>query len=74
MTQFYSTPQVAGLLDIKPDTLQKAIWQQRVKAPMKGPSGQYLWTLQDIEHASWVLFHKPYEPTEGNENDKDKTN
>ena len=68
MNQFYSTPQVAGLLGIKPDTLQKAIWQGRVKAPMKGPSGQYLWTLQDIEHTSWALLHRAYEPMEGNGN------
>ena len=66
MESFYSTPQVAGLLDIKPDTLQKAIWQGRVKPPMKGPSGQYLWTLRDIEHACWALLHKLYEPTGDN--------
>ena len=62
MNQFYSTPQVAGLLGIKPDTLNKAIWQGRVNPPMKGPSGQYLWTLPDIEHASWVLRHQSYKP------------
>jgi hypothetical protein len=68
MNQFYSTRQVAGLLNLKPDTLQKAIWQNRVKPPMKGPSGQYLWMLSDIERASWALLHKAYEPTEGDEN------
>ena len=67
METFYSTRQVAGLLNIKPDTLAKAIWQERVNAPAKGPSGQYLWTLRDIEHASWVLLHKVYEPAEGRE-------
>lgn len=68
MPQFYSTRQVAGLLHLKPDTLQKAIWQNRVRPPMKGPSGHYLWMLSDIERASWVLLHKSYEPTEGDEN------
>ena len=63
MNQFYSTRQVAGLLNIKPDTLQKAIWQGRINPPEKGPSGQYLWTLQDIQHVCWVLLHKSYEPT-----------
>ena len=65
MNQFYSTRQVARLLAIKPDTLQKAIWQRRVRPPEKGPSGQYLWTLRDIEHASLVLLHRAYKPTEG---------
>ena len=71
MTQFYSTRQVAGLLAIKPDTLQKAIWQGRVNPPMKGPSGQYLWTLRDIQHSSWALLHKAYELAEGDDNSKD---
>lgn len=64
MTQFYSTRQVAGLLDIKPDTLQKAIWQGRVNPPSKSPSGNYLWTIEDIERASWALLRKAYEPAE----------
>lgn len=55
MTQFYSTRQVAILLAIKPDTLQKAIWQLRVEAPQKGPSGNYLWTASDIERTSWAI-------------------
>ncbi len=63
MTQFYSTRQVAGLLGIKPDTLQKAIWQNRVIPPTKSPSGSYLWTLSDIERASWVLLHQAYKST-----------
>jgi len=56
MTKFYSTRQVAQeILAIKPDTLQKAIWQGRVNPPSKGPSGQYLWNISDIESASWAL-------------------
>ncbi len=64
MEQFFSTRQVALLLGIKPDLLQRAIWQTRVDAPMKGPSGQYLWTMDDIQHASWALLHRAYEPKE----------
>ena len=55
MNQFYSTRQVAELLHIKPDTLSKAIWQGRIEQPTKSPSGNYLWTIKDIEHAAWVL-------------------
>lgn len=62
MTKFYSTRQVAGLLSIKSETLQKAIWQLRVEAPQKGLSGNYLWTIRDIDRASWALLHRAYEP------------
>ena len=55
MTQFYSTRQVARFLNIKPDALQKAIWQGRIKPPLKSPSGNYLWTIKDVESAAWVL-------------------
>ena len=63
MIEFYSTRQVAQkILKIKPDNLQKAVWQNRVKAPSKGPSGQYLWTIPDIESASWHLRrHREFE-------------
>ena len=68
MNQFYSTPQVAGLLDIKPDTLQKAIWQNRVTPPLKSPGGQYLWTLKDIESAAWALGkYKQFEARRGDQ-------
>ena len=58
MTQFYSTRQVAKLLGIKPDTLQKAIWTGRATPPEKSPSGQYLWVKADIERISWALLHR----------------
>ena len=56
MKNFYSTRQVAlTILKVKPDTLQKAIWQGRVNPPSKSPSGQYLWTVRDVEGAAWAL-------------------
>jgi hypothetical protein len=65
MNPYYSTRQVAGFLNIKPDTLSKAIWQGRFDPPAKSPSGHFLWTEQDIERASWVLLHKAYSPQRG---------
>lgn len=71
MTQFYSTRAVAGLLHLKPDTLQKAIWQNRVSPPPKSPSGQYLWTLAYIESAAWAMGRfeqfKAWEAMKGDE-------
>ena len=55
MQNFSSTKQVAKVLGVKPDLLSKAIWLVRVKAPVKGPGGAYLWTGKDIESAAWAL-------------------
>lgn len=63
--EFYSTRQVAKILGIKPDILSKAIWQDKVSAPQKSPSGNFLWTTEDINRASWVLLHKAYEISKG---------
>ncbi len=69
MDRFYSTKQVASILKLKPDLVSKAIWQGRIDPPAKSPSGNYLWTEQDIERASWVLLHRAYEPNGGASND-----
>ena len=65
MKQYYSTRQVAELLKLKPDRLQKALWLGKFNAPAKSPSGGYLWTVEDIQRASWVLLHRAYESNEG---------
>lgn len=62
MTELRSTRQVAILLGIKPGALTKALWDGRVEPPAKSPSGNYLWTLRDIERASWALLRRAYEP------------
>lgn len=65
METYYSTRQVSKCLGVRPDMLQKAIWQGRLDAPEKSPSGNYLWTTEDINRASWQLLHKAYEPAIG---------
>lgn len=50
--QFYSTREVARMLDIKPGTLSKALWCGSVPAPNKGPSGTFLWAPADIDRAA----------------------
>lgn len=59
--QFYSTRQVARLLGIPPARLTKAIWDDRVSPPAKGPAGNFLWTLQDVQKVSWALLHRAFE-------------
>jgi len=59
---FYSTPQVAtDFLHVTVGKLTKAIWDGRVDPPAKSPSGAYLWTMDDIERASWQLLGKALE-------------
>jgi hypothetical protein len=62
---YFSTRQVAGLLGVSVSLLTKAVWCGRVDPPAKSPSGNFLWTLADINRASWVLNRRPYEMQEG---------
>ena len=56
--QYRSTRDVGKLLGVSPLTLIKAAWCGRINPPEKGPGGAYMWTEQDIEHASWILLRK----------------
>lgn len=51
----FSTKQVAKMLGISTSRLSRAVWDERVIAPPKGPGGVFLWEPGDIERASWVL-------------------
>jgi hypothetical protein len=63
--QYYGTRQVAAMLGISPATINQAIWNNRLDPPTKSPSGNFLWTEQDIERASWALLHRVYEHRQG---------
>ena len=52
---FRSTRQVAKLLDVSISRLTRAVWEDRITPPQKGPGGAYLWAEDDIRRASWVL-------------------
>ena len=54
MKGIYSTKEVAKILDIKPDQLQKQIWLEKFPAPVK-LANRYLWSLKNIEAAAWAL-------------------
>ncbi len=68
VADFKNTAEVARIIGIKTSALQRAIWDGRVTAPAKSPSGGFLWTEKDIDSASWALKRKPYEP-KGSKND-----
>ena len=55
---FKSTSQVARILGISASRLGRAVWEERVDPPTRGPSGAFLWTDADIERASWALLHR----------------
>ena len=65
---YRSTLRVSRILGVTVGRLSRAVWDERIKAPQKGPGGAYIWTEKDIDRASWVLLHKSYEPAEGDEN------
>ncbi len=67
--EFYSTKQVAKMLNLRPDVISKAIWQGRIEPPVKSPSGNFLWTEWDIQLASWALLKRAYEPNQSGGND-----
>jgi len=46
---------------VKPASLAKAIWDGRIEPPAKGPSGNYLWRLSDIQKASWVMRRRAFD-------------
>ena len=58
--KLFSTRQVALLLGVKPAALAKALWDGRIDPPAKGPSGNYLWRVNDIEKASWVMCRRAF--------------
>ena len=55
---FLGTKDVARLLGIKASSLSRVIWEDKLAPPQKGPGGAFLWTLDDIRRASWVLLRK----------------
>jgi len=61
MEHYFSTRQVARVLGVSPSLLTKAVWDGRVGPPQKSPSGNFLWTYEDIERASWALLRRPFE-------------
>ena len=63
-----STKQVAQILGIGVSRLSQAVWREDIPEPERGPGNSFCWTPEDINRASWALLHKPYEPTEGDEN------
>jgi len=60
MSEFYGTREAARLLGMSPTALTRAVWDYRVNAPQKSPSGAYLWTVGDLNNASWRLYKKPF--------------
>lgn len=56
-TKYFSTQQVAQMLNVKINRLQRAIWDGRIDPPAKSPGGKgvFLWTRGDIERASQLF-------------------
>jgi hypothetical protein len=60
---FKNTKQVAILLGVSINKLQRACWLNQINPlPQKSQAGDFLWTEEDIQRASWQLLHKAYRP------------
>lgn len=57
-TKLYSTKEVAKLLGVGLSCLSRAVYEDRIDPPQKGPGGAFLWGVRDIERASWALRRK----------------
>lgn len=64
MADFLSTRQAAELLGVPTARLSKALYQGRVDEPQRGPNNAFLWTMADVEKASWQLLARPLEAGE----------
>lgn len=58
--EFYNTKQAAKFLKVSVTLLNQAVWVGRVQAPQKSPSGNFLWTIEDINRASWILHRRAF--------------
>lgn len=57
--KYYSSLEVARMLDINPSRLARAVWVEKIPQPAKSPGGKgvFLWVRDDVERAS-QLFRK----------------
>jgi len=62
MMKIFNTKDVARMLGVSIAKLQRAIWDERVDPPAKGPGGAFVWQLEDIDRVSWQLLHRAYVP------------
>jgi len=54
------TKAAAQLLGVRPGTLTRAVWEDRLQAPAKAPGGAFVWTVEDLRRASLALLHRPF--------------
>jgi len=57
MTEFLNTRQAAEMLGVPVARLSRAVWDGRVEEPARSPAGDFLWSPDDVEAASWRLRH-----------------
>jgi hypothetical protein len=50
------TRELARMLGLPPDRLNRLIWQGKLDEPQRGPGGCFCWSEADIRHAAWVLL------------------
>jgi len=49
------TKEAARILGLRPGTLLKAIWEGRLREPVRGPGKAFIWNDDDLRRAAWLL-------------------
>jgi len=55
------TREAAKRLGVRPGTLTRAVWENRLQQPQKAPGGAYVWSEADLRQAAWVLLRRDLE-------------
>lgn len=58
--KFVNTREAAKLLGLPVSKVQRALWNEKFQLPLRGPSGCFLWTQDDLNRASWALLHRSF--------------
>jgi hypothetical protein len=51
------TKAAAEILGVRPGTLLRAVWENRLKEPARGPGRAFIWSDDELRRAAWLLRH-----------------
>jgi hypothetical protein len=60
MTLGFNTRQVAKMLNVRANLLQRRIWEGTMPEPIRTPAGHFIWSETDVEAAQSLLKKEGY--------------
>ena len=49
------TKTAAEILGVRPGTLLRAVWENRLKEPARGLGRAFIWSDEELRRAAWLL-------------------